>query len=259
MAEKLELQDPFGLCQFNSSTAAELVLYAKQYVDRPEPLFQPDSSSRSGRLEQARSEATSRVRDWGPKLRIILAYRSRLRAPPRSAYVACMRIAWLIPLLLICWPLACSDDDQGDGNAAGSAGSGGGAGSGAGGAGGTAGSGAGGGAAGSSMAGSSGSGGSGGGSTAAGGTAGTGGAGGGSSASGADGCIDLCIRPLVCPGCLQECDDAVALCPSQSEALFACEAGRPNSDFQCLGQLVVPNDDVCVSETAAFERCRIGF
>ena len=170
-----------------------------------------------------------------------------------------MRIAWLFPVLLIGVPLACSeDDDGGDGNAGGSAGM---AGSGATGTGGaTAGSGGGGGAAGSSMAGGSGAGGSGGG-NAAGGSAGTGGGAGagGGSASGADGCIDLCIRSVACPGCLEECDHAVELCPDQSAALFACEAGRPDSDFQCVGQLIVPDDDVCVTESAAFERCRIGF
>jgi hypothetical protein len=61
-----------------------------------------------------------------------------------------------------------------------------------------------------------------------------------------------CIRPVACPGCLQACDAAVELCPSQSAALVACEAGRPNTDFQCVGQLIIPDDDVCVSETAAF-------
>ena len=170
-----------------------------------------------------------------------------------------MRIVWLVPVLLVSVPLACSDDDDGDGNTGGSAGSGGSASSGAAGTGGaSAGSGGGGGSAGSSMAGGSGAGG---GANAAGGSAGSGGGAGagGGSASGADGCIDLCIRSVGCPGCLQECDNAVELCPAQSEALFACEAGRPDSDFQCVGQLLVPDDDVCVTETAAFERCRIGF
>jgi hypothetical protein len=169
-----------------------------------------------------------------------------------------MRIVWLVPVLLVAVPLACSDDDDGDGNTGGSAGSGGSASSGAAGIGGaSAGSGGDGGSAGSSMAGGSGAGG---GVNAAGGSAGSGGAGaGGGSASGRDGCIDLCVRAVACPGCLQECDDAVELCPAQSEALFACEAGRPNSDFQCVGQLLIPDDDVCVTETAAFERCRIGF
>ena len=53
--------------------------------------------------------------------------------------------------------------------------------------------------------------------------------------------------------------DAVELCPSQFEAWFECGASLPDSDFQCLGELVVTDDDVCVTQTAAFERCRIGF
>jgi hypothetical protein len=169
-----------------------------------------------------------------------------------------MRILWFVPVLLVGVPLACSEDDGQSRGGAGS-GSGGSAGSGAAGIGGaSADSRAGGGSAGTSMAGNSGAGGGG---NAAGGSAGSeGGAGaGGGSASGADGCIDLCIRPVACFGCLQECDDAVELCPAQSEALFACEASRPDSDFQCVGQLIIPDDDVCVTETAAFERCRIGF
>jgi hypothetical protein len=177
-----------------------------------------------------------------------------------------MRIVWLVPVLLVSVPLACSEDDDGDGNTGGSAGSGGSASTGAAGTGGAS-AGGGGGSAGSSMAGSSmaGSSGTGGGGTGGGGSVGGsagsgGGAGaGGGSGSGGDGCIDLCIRSVGCPGCLQECDAAVELCPAQSEALFACEAGRPDSDFQCVGQLLIPDDDVCVTETAAFERCRIGF
>jgi hypothetical protein len=176
-----------------------------------------------------------------------------------------MRTAWLVPLLFISLPPACSDDqgDEGDtggsggANAGGSAGAGGaGGGSGAAGAAGsaTAGSGAG-GSAGSGAGGSAGSG--------AGGSAGSGGAA-GSSASGDAGCEGLCARPLVCPGdtranCLSTCADAVELCPDETEALLRCSESLSDSDFQCVGDNTIPNDDVCVSESGPFLRCLIGF
>lgn len=96
---------------------------------------------------------------------------------------------------------------------------------------------------------------------ATGGPAGSGGSGGGggSSANGANDCGTLCARSIACPGCLAECADAVELCPTQFEAWFGCGASLPDGDFQCLGELVVTDDGVCVRETAAFERCRIGF
>jgi hypothetical protein len=140
-----------------------------------------------------------------------------------------MRTAWLVPLLFISSLPACSDDDGGDDSAAGSAGSN------AGGAGGR----------------------------GAAGAAGAAGAG-GSSASGASGCEGLCARPLLCPGdtradCLSSCADAVELCPDESEALLDCGESLSDSDFQCVGDLMIPNIGLCVPESRAFARCRIGF
>ena len=173
-----------------------------------------------------------------------------------------MRTAWLVPLLLISLPPACSDDQGDEGDTGGSSGGNAGGSAGAGGTGG-----------GSSAAGAAGSatGGSGAGGSAAigaGGSAGSGSAGsggaGGSTASGAAGCEGLCARPLVCPGdtrekCLSTCADAVELCPSQTEALLSCSESLSDSDFQCVGDNMVPNDDQCVSESGPFLRCLIGF
>jgi hypothetical protein len=173
-----------------------------------------------------------------------------------------MRTAWLITLFfIIILPPACSGNDGGDGSAGGSAGTsaGGTAGSGVGGAGGSPGAG------GSAMAGVAGTGsaaGSGGtGAAGMGGSAesgGSGGAGGSSSNSSSD-CRALCARSVVCSACLSECEHSVELCPDQFAALLACGETLPDSDFQCLGDLVIPNDDLCVRESAAFARCRIGF
>ena len=143
-----------------------------------------------------------------------------------------MRTAWLVPLLFISVATACSDDEGGDGNAAGSGGSN---------AGGSAGSGTGGSA----------------------GSAGSAGAG-GSGASAATGCEGLCGRPLVCPGgtraeCLSDCEDGAELCPAQSAALLRCGESLSDGDFQCVGDATLPDDDLCVTESAAYARCRIGF
>jgi len=180
-----------------------------------------------------------------------------------------MRTAWLVPLLLLSFPLACSDDgddDGGDDNAAGRGGSnaGGSAGRGGAGASGAAGRG---GAADGGTGGSSGSAGAAGSSGAAG-AAGSGGAAGaagsGGSSSGATGCEGLCARPLVCPGgtraeCLSSCEDAIELCPEESEALLECGESLSDDDFQCVGDATLPDDDLCVMESAALARCRIGF
>jgi hypothetical protein len=99
-----------------------------------------------------------------------------------------------------------------------------------------------------------------GGSAGSGGTAGAG----GSSASGATGCEGLCARPLLCPGgtraaCLSECGDGAELCPAQSAALLRCGESLSDSDFQCVGGDTIPDNDLCVTESAAYARCRIGF
>ena len=82
--------------------------------------------------------------------------------------------------------------------------------------------------------------------------------------SGATGCDGLCARPLVCPGdtraqCLSTCADAVELCPSQTEALLRCSESLSDSDFRCVGDNMIPDDDLCVSESGPFLRCLIGF
>jgi hypothetical protein len=155
-----------------------------------------------------------------------------------------MRTAWFLPVLLISLPPACSDEDGGDDNAAGSAGSnaGGGAGRGAAGARGGAGRG---------------------GAAGAAGASGAAGAGGGS-ASDATGCEGLCARPLVCPDdtpaeCISACEFAAELCPDEFEAVLECMESLSDSDLQCVGGVPVPDDDLCVPESAAFARCRIGF
>jgi hypothetical protein len=174
-----------------------------------------------------------------------------------------MRTAWLVPLLVLSLPPACSDDEGGDDNAGGSAGTAGGAagraaagasGAGRSGAAGTAGRGAAGGAGGSA------------GSSGAAGAAGSSGAAGaaGSSASQATGCEGLCARSPICPGdsraeCLSSCENAVELCPDESEALLECGESLSDSDFQCVGGVAIPNDDLCIPESTAFARCRIGF
>jgi hypothetical protein len=180
-----------------------------------------------------------------------------------------MRTAWLLPFLLISLSPACSDDDGGDGDdAAGRAASnvGGAAGRGAAGAGGAGCSGAAGAASGGAVASSgaagsaSSSGGAAGSASSSGGAAGTD----GSSSSDATGCEGLCARPLVCPGatraeCLSSCEDAAERCPDPSEALLECGESLSDSDFQCVGGVPIPNDDLCITESAAFARCRIGF
>jgi hypothetical protein len=87
---------------------------------------------------------------------------------------------------------------------------------------------------------------------------------GGSGSSEATGCEGLCARPLVCPGgtpaeCLATCEEAAELCPDESEALLECAETLSDGDFQCVGDTTLPNDDLCVMESAALARCRIGF
>jgi hypothetical protein len=179
-----------------------------------------------------------------------------------------MRTAWIVPLLVISVPLACSSNDGDDGNAAGSGGS-----TAAGSAGSSSAAGASGAAGSSSAAAATGRSGA---ATAAGrgaagssGAAGASGAAGSSSAAGASasaatGCEALCARPLVCPGgtraaCLSTCEAGAELCPAQSAALLTCGESLSDSDFQCVGEATIPNDNLCVTESAAFARCRIGF
>jgi hypothetical protein len=178
-----------------------------------------------------------------------------------------MRTAWLLPVLLISLPPACSDEDGSDDNAAGSAGNnaGGAAGRGAAGASGGAGLSGAAGAAGRGAAGSGGAAGAAGSGGAAGAAGASGAAGaGGSSASDATGCEGLCARPLVCPDdtpaeCISSCEFAAELCPDEFEAVLECMDPLSDSELQCVGGVPVPDDDLCVPESAAFARCRIGF
>jgi hypothetical protein len=41
--------------------------------------------------------------------------------------------------------------------------------------------------------------------------------------------------------------------------LLECGESLSDSDFQCVGGVAIPNDDLCITESAAFARCRIGF
>jgi hypothetical protein len=173
-----------------------------------------------------------------------------------------MRTAWLLPVLLICLPPACSDEDGGDDDAAGRAGSNAGGAGGRGAAGASGGAGRGGAAGAAGSGGAAGAAGSGGAAGAAG-ASGAAGAGGGS-ASEATGCEGLCARPLVCPDdtpaeCISSCEFAEELCPDELEAMLECSEALPDSDLQCVGGLPVPDDDLCVPESAALARCRIGF
>jgi len=176
-----------------------------------------------------------------------------------------MRTAWLLPVLLISLPPACSDEDGGDDNAAGRAGSDAGGAGGRGAAGGGGGAGRGGAAGAAGAAGSAGAAGAAGSAGAAGaaGSAGAAGAG-GSGASDATGCEGLCARPLVCPDdtpaeCITSCEFAEELCPDELEAMLECSETLSDSDLQCVGGLPVPDDDLCVPESSALARCRIGF
>jgi hypothetical protein len=170
-----------------------------------------------------------------------------------------MRIAWLLPVLLISLPPACSDEDGGDDNAAGRAGSS------AAGAGGGGAAGASGGAGRSGAAGAAGASGAAGSGGAAGAAGASGAAGaGGSSASDATGCEGLCARPLVCPDdtpaeCISACEFAAELCPDELAAMLECSESLPDEGLQCVGGLPVPDDDLCVTESSALARCRIGF
>jgi hypothetical protein len=151
--------------------------------------------------------------------------------------------------------LACSDDDaSNEGNGGGSSGSAGSAGSSSN-AGGSAGSSAGGDNSGGSSGSSAGS-------SNVGGTANDGGSA-GSTGNGTVNCAAVCDRSLNCSKdeeaeCLDSCETAVELCPTEAAAAQTCGLPRPDSDFHCEDGQTTINDGVCETEYLNLGLCIFG-
>ncbi len=55
--------------------------------------------------------------------------------------------------------------------------------------------------------------------------------------------------------CLDTCETAVELCPTEAATAQACGLPRPDSDFHCENGVTTPNDGVCEAENADLQLC----